>query len=238
VGRSTRASIDWERAYEAWNGLLDSIQTGKTAFDHMHGCSLWEWLKHHAEIWSIFNEGLRQFSIAMTPAITASYDWSRFPVIADIGGGIGTQLVDILDAHPSCRGLLFEQSEVLAQAIAHDRVERMSGDFFQSVPAGADAYLLRFIIHDWNDPEASTILRNVRQATKPTSRLAVIEMVIPETPEFTFGKWEDVQMLVQTGGRERTAAEYGELYAQAGFELEHIIPTPSPVSIIIGRPRS
>ena len=116
-------------------------------------------------------------------------------------------------------------------------MERAGGDFFESVPSGADAYLLRWIIHDWVEDKALTILGNVRKAMKPSARLILSESVISDTPDFDMGKWMDVNMLVCVGGRERTATEYRELYAQAGFDLEQIVPTPSPHSLIIGRPR-
>jgi hypothetical protein len=123
---------------------------------------------------------------------------------------------------------------VIAGSIPHDRAERVGGDFLQSVPAGADAYILRWIIHDWADPEAIVILRNVRKAMKPGSVLAVIEWVIPETSEPTLGKWMDLHMLAMLGGRERTATQYGDLFAKAGLKLEKVVPTASSLSIVIG----
>jgi hypothetical protein len=222
--------------YEAWAGLLGSIQTGKTAFDQMFGCSSWEWYQRNPQIAAVLNETMRSLSTAITPAVTASFDWSRFPVIADIGGGIGAQLVDILNAHPSCRGILFDQPGAVAEAIQHDRVERVGGDFFKSAPTGADAYILRWVIHDWADPEAMVILKNVRQAMKPSSLLVLIEEVVPDPPKPTFGLWLDPHMLIIEGGRERTAAEYDELYVKCGFDMEQIVSTASPISLIIGRP--
>ena len=176
-------------------------------------------------------------SVVITPVVSAAYDWSRFPLIVDIGGGIGSQLVAILDAHPSCRGILFDQPGVMSDAIPHDRVERIGGDFFKSIPTGADAYVLRWVIHDWADPEATAILKNVRQVMQPASRVMLIEELVPDPPRPTFGMWLDPNMLIMAGGRERTAAEYGELYSDAGLELEEIVPTSSPHSIIIGRAR-
>lgn len=223
--------------FEAWAGLMGSIQTGKRAFDEILGCSYWQFLQRNPDRWAIFNEAMRSAHGAMAPAVANSYDWSRFPVIADIGGGTGAQLVAILNACPSSRGILFDQPDVVAGAIPHDRVERIGGDFFQSIPTGADAYILGCVIHDWAEPEAMAIVGNVRQAMKPGSRIALIERVVPETPEFALTKWMDLQMLIALGGRERTATEYGELLSAAGFELEQIVPTPSSVSVLITRPR-
>jgi hypothetical protein len=225
-------------AYDAWSGLLGSIQTGRAAFDQVLGESAWEWYPRNPQAFKAFNEAMRSFSAAITPAVTAAYDWSRFPVIADIGGGIGTQLTDILNAHPACRGILLDQPEVLAGAMPHERIEAREGDFFKGLPQDADAYTLRWIIHDWADPEAIAILKNVRQAMKPSSVLVLIEAVLPEPPRPTFGMWMDPHMLVMHGGRERTAHEYRELYARSGFELEQMVPTASPVSLIIGRRRN
>jgi hypothetical protein len=123
----------------------------------------------------------------MTPAVAAAYDWSRFAVIADIGGGIGTQLVDILNAYAGCRGVIFDQPQVLSEAIEHDRVERVGGSFFENIPVEADAYILRNIIHDWNDQDAAAILKTIRKAAKPSARVMLIEWLIPETPGFCFG---------------------------------------------------
>ena len=162
--------------FEGRAGLTDSVRTGKPAFDERYGYNWIEFLRRKPDLGAIFNEAMRSVTGGMTAPITASYDWSLFPVIADIGGGIGTQLVDILDAHASCRGILFDLPHVIAQAIPHDRIERVTGNFFECVPSGADAYILRVVIHDWDDPEAAAILRSVRQAARQDSRLAVIRL--------------------------------------------------------------
>src|SRR5215471_14283959 len=119
------------------------------------------------------NEAMRSMSGAMTVAVTAAYKWSRFPVIADIGGGIGTQLVSILNASPSSRGILFDQPHLVPESISHNRMEVIGADFFKSVPTGADVYLLRWILHDWAEMEAAAILGSLRRAMKPPARLIV-----------------------------------------------------------------
>jgi hypothetical protein len=126
---------------------------------------------------------------------------------------------------------------VVAESPLRDRMERVGGDFLSEIPVQADAYLLRWVIHDWADEKAVVILGNVRKAAPPGARLVLVEWVIPETPEFDTGKWMDINMLVNAGGRERTASEFRSLYDQAGFELEHIIPTPSPLRILVGKLR-
>ena len=223
---------------DGWRGLMLAVRNGQTGYDQLTGRSAWEFLQSNPEQQANFNAAMRDLSASITPAVTASYDWSRFPVIADVGGGIGAQLASILDAHPSCRGILFDQPHVVADSPAHDRVERVGGDFFQEIPVKADAYLMRWIIHDWADDKAIAILKNVRRAARPGARLALVEWVLSETSDVDAGKWMDINMLVNAGGRERTASEFRTLYDQAGFELEQIIPTPSPLRIIIGQVRN
>jgi len=226
--------------YRAFECLPDSIRSGRVAFELAHGCTLWEYLGRDPERAALFHQQIEQIAMleGVTSAVTAAYDWSRFAVIADIGGGIGAQLVDILNSHASSRGILFDQPDVVARAIAHDRMERVSGSFFESVPAGADAYILRNVIHDWLDRDAGAILRVIRAAAKPSSRVILIERIIPETSAFDPGKLSDLLMLAVAGGQERTAAEYQQLLENTGLELEQIVPTPAGLNLIISRPRN
>ena len=223
--------------YEGWSGLGASIKTGDTAFDQVLGCGFWEYYRRNPEAGTIFNEAMRLIGKHNSPEVAQAYDWNRFPVIADIGGGIGGLLVDILDAHPSCRGLLFDEPKVIQQAISHERLQPIGGDFFQTVPTGADAYILRWIIHDWSEAEALALLGKVREAMKPGARLILLEELIPEVGEPVPGKWIDVLMLAITGGRERTENEYSELLSAASFELEEVVPTTGPLSILIAKAR-
>ena len=223
--------------YESWGSLTLTLRTGKTAFDQIHGFDTWEYYRRHPEQWEVFNEGMRSWMVAITPAITAAYDWSRHSVIVDVGGGIGSQLVDILDTHPACRGILFDQPQVVMDAIPHPRIETVGGDFFKGVPSGGECYILRMILHDWGDTESIEILKHVREAINPGGRVMILEQVIPDTPEFSIGKWLDLHMMVAVNGRERTAAEFSALLDKAGFELEQIVPTASPSSIVVGRLR-
>jgi len=224
-----------EGQFDPWTGLRGSVQTGTAAFDKVYGFGIAEFLKRNPASWELMNEEMRSIQAEETPAVTAAYNWSRFPVIADIGGGIGSQLVDILDAHPACRGIVFDLPETVAQAITHERVERVGGSFFESVPSGADAYILRSVIHDWADPEAVAILKTVRAAAKQDARVILIELILPDTPEYAYSKWLDLHMLVLAAGQERTASEYRQLLETAGFELEQIVPTPAQMSLIIAR---
>jgi hypothetical protein len=161
-------------------------------------------------------------------------------VIADIGGGTGVLLGAILDAYPACRGILFDLPEVASEAVPHVRAERAAGSFFESVPPGADAYLLKTVIHDWPEPQARAILGNIRKVIQPGARLVLVEGVIPDSPASVAGSplvWTDLHMLALVGGAERTAGEFSELFGKSGFELQEIVPTKSPYSILIGQPR-
>jgi hypothetical protein len=219
----------------AWMELASSIRTGKPSFDKVHGQDIWQFLAQNPEAGAVFDEAMRSATGPATASVTAAYDWHKAPVIADIGGGIGTQLVSILDAHSDCKGILFDRPEVLSRAIPHDRIKVTPGNMFQSIPAGADAYVLRLVIHDWPEPEALAILANTRAAMKPDARLMLVEILVPETESANYGVWMDLGMMVLAGGRERTASEYRELLVHAGFETEQIVPTGSLFSIIVAK---
>ena len=223
--------------YEGWSGLSYSIRTGETAFDEVLGHGFWEFYRRNPNTGAIFNEAMRLMGKHNSPEVARSYDWSRFPVIADIGGGIGSLLVDILEAYPVCRGILFDQPKVVQQAINHERLKPVGGDFFQTVPAGADAYILRWIIHDWSEAQAVALLANVGEAMKPGARLILLEELIPETADPVPGKWIDLLMLAITGGRERTKKEYSQLLSAARFELEEVVRTSGSLSILVARAR-
>jgi hypothetical protein len=221
--------------FEAYLGLPQSIRTGRNAFEHVHACNLWEFLNRDPVRASLFDRYMGGEHENITPAVTAAFDWSKFRLIADIGGGLGAQLVDILEASPDSTGVLFDQPDVVARAAPHKRMECAAGSFFVNPPANADAYILRSVIHDWSDAEALTILKNLHAAAKPDSRLCLVERIIPETFEFAPSKWADLNMLALTGGQERTAAEYRELLENAGFDIEQIIPTSVGLSLIVSR---
>lgn len=220
-------------AARLWSGLLDSTRTGRVVFDGAKGESYFEYYQSDADKQVIFNEAMR--SLPVTPAVTACLDWSQYALIADIGGGIGTQLADILNSLPSCRGILLDQPSVVANAIPHDRIQSIGGSFFEGVPPSANAYLLRFVIHDWNDEKAGIILQNVHRAMKPESRLMVIESVLPDGPGYSHFKWVDLIMLTGLGGRERSVSEYRDLLAKFGFNLDEIVQTTSPASVLVAR---
>lgn len=221
--------------FEGWRGVTLALRNGRPGFDQVTGQNAWSHFQANPQVYTIFNQAMRDLSAAISPAVAASFDWRRFPVIADIGGGIGAQLSSILDAHPSCRGILFDQPTVVAEC-TDSRIERVGGDFFKEVPVRADAYVMRWILHDWSDDECVAILSNVRKSASPDARLMVVDSVISEAPDFDMGKWMDLNMMVMTSGRERTATEFRDVLARAGLAVEQIVPTPSPLSIVVGKP--
>jgi SAM-dependent methyltransferase/DNA-binding transcriptional ArsR family regulator len=225
--------------WQAWDGLLDSVRTGEAAFRRVHGEEVFPYYAAHPESNEPFNAAMVELSNVVAAAVTEAYDFSRFRRIADVGGGHGALLAAILRATPTARGVVCDQAEVVAGARATmeaagvaERCDYEGVDFFASVPEGADAHVLKWIIHDWDKERALTILRNCHRSLADDGRLLLVESVVPEGNEPSFSKMMDLQMLVMTGGCERTAAEYRALLAAAGFEMIAVIPTRSPVSIV------
>jgi hypothetical protein len=219
--------------------MLHSVRTGEAAFQHIFGMPTFDYHACNPESARISAEGLTSRSAVENAAVITAYDFSRSKLIVDVGGGQGTLLASVLDASPTSAGILFDMPHVadmaarlLQRADGDHRGRVQGGDFFQSVPAGGDLYLLKKVIHDWEDPEARTILQNCRTAMPPHGKLLLIELVVPSGNEPSFAKMLDLVMLFLAGGRERTADEHRELLASAGFRLERIIPTGSTVSII------
>jgi O-methyltransferase domain/Dimerisation domain len=225
--------------YEGWGNLLHSVKTGDIAFDSLMGMSAWEYYAQNAENGKNFNDAMTGMSQGTIDAVMASYDFTGITKLADIGGGHGALLASILKANPSMQGILFDapnvvpgaQERMKAEGLS-DRCEIVGGDFFASVPSGADAHIMKWIIHDWDEDKCQTILTHCHQALPVNGKLILIEAVVPSTNEPHFSKFIDLNMLVMTGGRERTGEEYGELLAKAGFKLTRIVPTASPMSVV------
>lgn len=225
--------------YEGWGNLLHSVKTGEIAFDSLMGMSAWEYYAQHPENGKNFNDAMTGMSQGTIDAVMGSYDFAGINKLADIGGGHGALLAAILNANPAMRGILFDSPNVVpgAQALMEaeglsDRCEIVGGDFFASVPSGADAIVMKWIIHDWDEEKCHAILTNCHRALPANGKLILIEAVVPATSEPHFSKFIDLNMLVMTGGRERTGDEYRELLAKAGFNLTRIVPTPSPMSVV------
>ncbi len=229
--------------WSAWAYLPDSIRTGEPAFPKLHGTSSWEYRASRPEESAIFDAAMTGLSAGAAKAIAHGYDFSGIGVLADVGGGQGELLAAVLAANPDLRGILFDQPHVVASAEAllkqsgvNDRCEVVGGSFFEAVPEGADAYLLKSVVHDWDDAAATEILRKCRKAAKNSGRLLLVERVVRPGNEPDPAKFSDLNMLVELGGRERTAEEFGRLYAEAGFRLTEVTPTGSPYHIIEGVP--
>ena len=225
-----------------WNvmgQMLHSVRTGKSAWARVHGSDVFNYLADNPEHHEVFNRAMTEMTMSTAPAIIDAYDFSSFETIVDIAGGHGYLLSQILKATPGLRGVLFDAEPVIAGAGTilekegvTDRVEKVAGDFFKAVPSGADAYVMKHIIHDWDDELSNEILKNIARAMPTHAKLLIVEMVVPEGNEPHFSKLMDLGMLVLPGGVERTRAEYHTLLAGAGLRLDHIIPTQTALSII------
>jgi len=230
------AFVDHPRRWAAWGEILHTARTGQTAFEKANGMTYFEWLSTDPAGSSWFNDNMASAG-AVNQAVIDAYDFSTAATVADIGGGTGRFLAQVLAAHPSLRGVLFDLPEVvgnsrLESAGVSERCQVVPGSFFDSVPEGADVYVLARVLHDWDDAEALAILEGVRRASVEGGRVVVVEMVVPDDGSPHPGKWFDVLMMVMTGGRERTRPEFEELFDGAGFRLAEVFPTRSPLSVI------
>ncbi len=230
-----------EEYYYAWGNLLHSLKTGENGFEQEYGMPVFEYYSQNVESGAVFDRAMKNISRAIEPAIVNGYDFSEITKLVDVGGGNGSLIGAILEANPHLQGILFDQDIVVAKsepilkkAEVSDRCEMLAGDFFESVPGDADAYFLKYILHNWDDDQAIAILRNCYQAMPANGKLLIVEQIIPPGNEPFSGKLIDLHMLVTLGGRERTAAEYESLLKASGFSLNKIIPTRSNVSIIEG----
>lgn len=223
--------------HEGFSEVIRTLKTGKTAVDDLWGHDIWEFYRRNPEKSKVFNKSMRAYTAAQTPPITAAYNWGQYNSMCDVGGGIGTQISDILKAYPNSHGMVFDLPEVIENLAPQDRLVGQGGDFFKEVPGGFDAYFLRSVLHDWDDEACIKIMKSVLAACQPESKIIVIDMVIPEGDEFHFGKLIDMTMMLVAGGKERTAVEFQQLFEQAGFNLDEIVPTDSNFSLIIGSPK-
>ena len=228
---------------QSWSNILHSVKTGKTAFGHVFGMEAFDYFTQNPEAGQIFDRAMTNFSGMLTVNIAAHYDFSSVRKIVDIAGGQGTLISQILKANPTMEGILFDLPQTIerakpfieAQGIS-DRCELVSGNFFESVPTGGDAYMMKHIIHDWDDEQAIAILKNCHQAMGENGKLLLVEIIIQPGNQTSLAKLSDLEMLVMAGGRERTEAEYRALFTAAGFRLSNIFNTKSQMNIIEGVP--
>lgn len=224
---------------EYWSRCIDAVRTGECVIPNLHGMEAFDWIETRPELSELFNRAMTNLSEMAVGAVTAAYDFARFRTIVDVAGGHGRLLAGILAATPTATGILFDLPHVVAGAellLSRHRVaERariVGGSFFDTVPEGADLYVLKNIIHDWPDDKAQQILKTLRTAALPGTTVLLVECVIPADDRDFVAKWTDLEMMVSNAGRERTGDEYRNLLQQAGFHMRRIVSTASPFSIV------
>lgn len=219
-------------------GLGGALRTGRPSFDTHHGVDFWSYLGAHPRRAQVFDRAMGDRARQIGAAALAVCDLSGVRRLVDVGGGQGHLVAAVLDRHPGIEAVVFDRPEVVAGAaeVVGGRAATVGGDFFVAVPPGADHYVLSSVLHDWEDDDAVTILRAVRDAMDPAGRLLVLEAVLPEGDEPHLGKLLDVLMLALVGGRERTAREYAALLDRADLRIERILPTATPVGVLVAAP--
>ena len=236
--RDTVLSCGYPYHWTSFGHMEHSIRTGETAFDSAFGLGMFEFFKQNPKYGENFNQVMVNLSEILVPSIVQGYDFNQFASVVDVGGNYGTVLIEILKAFPHLHGILFDQPHVVEGAKPYveaaglsDRVEIVGGSFFEEVPSDADCYFLKYIVHDWNDDKAVDILKTVRAAMSPTSKVLLAEHVIPEKNIPSGATFLDMAMMVMYGGRERSKIEYERLFERAGLRLVQVIETPA-VSLI------
>jgi hypothetical protein len=234
---------DWN--WRAWGELLHSVQTGEPGFDKVHGMAMWRYFtERDPAAGVVFNAAMTGLSTAVDAPVAQAADLSEVRAVVDVGGGHGGLLTTLLATYPSIdEGILFDQPHVIDEAQAafgparDGRVRLEAGDFFTAVPAGADAYVMKWILHDWDDAACVKLLTSCRRAMVPHGRVLAAELVVDPDRSDEFAHFLDLQMLVNLpNGKERTAAQFRALYDAAGLRLTRIIPTASVFSLIEGVP--
>lgn len=239
AARSTMICMLGEFSNSLWKDLDYSLRTGMPAFEKQYGKECFDYLYEHPALGQMFTETMVGLNGREPAAVAAAYDFSGISSLVDVGGGSGNMLAHILARHPGVKGVLYDLPIVVAKAPpllqgfgVSDRVAVKAGSFFESVPAGHDAYLMSHIIHDWDEQTCATILGHCREAIKPDGKLLIVELVLPEGDEPHTGKLSDMMMLLALRGQERTASEYEALLAANGFRMTRIVPTATAVSVV------
>ena len=229
--------------WQTYASLEHSIRTGENAFEAVHGESVWDYLTNYPGEQKIFDEAMTALSQVVAEEVVDAYDFGRFGTVVDVGGGRGMLLAAVLSRYPSVGGVLFDQPDVVAGAHellsaagVSQRCRVVGGSFFDSIPGGGDAYLLKSVIHDWPDAESVQVLRSCRRSIPAHGRLLLVEQLLDESPDPVRTAFSDLTMLVVAGGQERTTDEYGSLLAAAGFDLTRTVPTGSDVFVIEASP--
>jgi O-methyltransferase/methyltransferase family protein len=228
--------------YHACGELLHSVRTGSPAFNRVFGANLFEYLQQNPEAGVTFNQGMTDLASLLVNAVLLAYDFSGITSIVDVGGGEGEFLLSILELHPEMSGIVFDlpggPCSTESSSDGAERCSHVAGNFFDSVPEGAEAYMLCGVVHDWSDESAVMILRNCRKAMPKNGRVLIVETIVPETNSPSFSKLLDINMMVMTTGRERTRSEFHTLIEAADLRITRVIPTLAPQSIIESTPRT
>jgi len=231
--------------WSAWGALEHSVRTGHSAFEHVHGAPVFPWMQQHPDKEKMFSASMASLSAMENAAVARAYAFGKLQRIVDVGGAHGHLLVTILRSYVKLRGVLFDQPQVIDEALqagyvtspdVSSRIELARGDFFESVPAGAEAYLMKYITHDWNDGQCVQMLGNCRKAMASDGRVLVVDHVVAPGNRFDWGKLLDINMMVMLGSRERTKEEFRHLFARAGLRMKRVIRTGTPLSILEALP--
>jgi len=243
AGSFRPATRMFHRMFKGWDGLDHSIRTGEAGAVKAFGEPMFDYIGHNPELGPLFDAGMTAFHGHETQAMLDAYDFGEIKTLADIGGGNGLLLAAVLQRYPHLHGILFDLEHVSGRARAgmkalglESRCSVVEGSFFEAIPAGADAYLMRHIIHDWTDEQSIQILSNCRKVIPAHGRVLLVEFTVPEANQASLGKDADMMMLAFPGGMERTDAEYAALLESSGFRLAKVTPTKSAVSVVEGRP--
>lgn len=227
--------------WATWSGLDSAVVTGGNAFEQIHKMPIFAYLRDHPDKETKFSAAMASVSGIENEAVARAYPFGRLARLVDVGGAHGHLLATILRRHKKLRGLLYDQPQVIAGAAAsgfivapevRDRCETQGGDFFSSVPGGADGYIMKYVIHDWDDEKCVRILGHCRAGMAPDGRVLVVDHVIPPGNGADWGKLLDINMMIAPGGKERTKEEFGRLLTRSGLRLKRVIPTACPLSIV------
>jgi hypothetical protein len=231
--------------WEAWGGLLHSVRTGEPAFAAQHdGESVWEWRQRHPDENAVFNEAMHAASAVTVRRLAEAYDFAPISHLADLGGGDGTLMAAVLSRHPDVHGIVFDLPHVVTAAAPRleaagvaDRCEIVAGDFFAAIPRGCGAYVLKSILHDWDDDASVRILQRVHDAAGPDGVVLIVERLLDGPGAALIGALSDLNMMVMTGGRERTLDSWRELADRGGFEVTGTVELGAGWWVVEARPR-
>jgi hypothetical protein len=239
-GQRAYARLHGGELYQSWARLLDAARSGNAGFVEAFGMPAFEYFSKNPQRGTVFDKAMTGHHGAEAEPMLDAYDFSGFQELVDVGGGNGSLLTAILKRHAGMKGVLFDLPTVVERARptfessgVRERCRIVCGSALESVPAGADAYLLRHVVHDWRDEDAATMLRHCGKAMKPNGKVLVVEIVVPAGNDPSFAKWMDL-MMVTYGGKERSEKQYRTLFSQAGLKLTRIVPTKAGISVIEG----